>query len=204
MQPESAFRTRRGGAQGAQKPPSRRGEPGHAAEPTPEVMGEIGPCDARRHGVQLKELADRAGRAECPETDCGPAARPLVRVREEVQAGGGGEPSADRTAMRRLGEPDKAAPVQIWRRVMQPAPVRAKLGREVLACEQMRPKIRLEELPHRVGSQVLLDQRARGLARMGNVEVEDLLGTAREEDSRGIVAKGGRAGAAPAHWRSVS
>ena len=80
------------------------------------------------------------------ETGGGPAARPLASAREEVQVGGGVEPGVDRTAMRRLREPDKAAPAQIRRGVVQPASVRAKLGREVLAGEQTRPRVRLDEL----------------------------------------------------------
>ena len=95
--------------------------------------------------------------------------------------------------MRRLREPDNATPAKTRRGVMPPVSVRAKLGREVLAGEQVRPRVHLEELPHRAGSLVHLDHGARGAARMGHVEVEDHFGAAREENSRGIVVKGRRA-----------
>ena len=81
---------------------------------------------------------------------------------------------------------------------MQPASGRAKLGRKALAGEQVRPWVRLEELPHRGGSQVLPGRRARRVAGMADVGVEDQLGTARDKKNRGMVLEGGRAGAAPA------
>ena len=75
--------------------------------------------------MQLKEPADRVGRAVCLETGGGPAARPLAGAREEVQVGGGVEPSVNRTAKLRFCENDKADPAEIRRGAVQPASARA-------------------------------------------------------------------------------
>ena len=72
----------------------------------------------------------------------------------------------------------------------------------------MRPGVRLEEFPHRIGSPVCLGRDANGVARMRHVMAEGDFGAAWEKISRGIVLKDKRASrpreAPPAHGRGVA
>ena len=110
VQLEGAIRAGRGEKHGAYELSTGLVEPGRATKSTPKTTAEIGSRDAQRSGVQLKELAGRAGRAVCPEAGDGPSARPLAGVREIFQLVVGVESGVNWTARRWLGEADKAAP----------------------------------------------------------------------------------------------
>ena len=78
-----------------------------------------------------------------------------------------------RLAERRLSEANEAASSVIRRGAVQPASGRAKLEQDVLAGKQMRPRLRLEQLPRRAGAQVLPGLPLKVvIAGMSNTEIE--------------------------------